>query len=330
MPTSDNRGIRVTGLWRHPVKSMGGEALDTLAIDRRGVRGDRLWAVHDVERNTTASARRLPALLRFRARYPIAPEPNSGPGQVPPVIITDPSGVDHHSDDPDIHDVLSAALDRDVRLVSLPDDPHTHRLPWRERIGTLTPRALTRDLGIAPDERLPKISDMNARALATLTRNATPPGSFVDLCPVHLLTESSVATIAETLGDDHVDPRRFRPNILIGGADDGLPESAWPAATIEFGTVRLHVVMRTVRCVVPSREHVDLPLDKRLTRAVATTADRYLGVYADVVVPGQVTRGDVVTVRLPEPPGPLRRVAANGRTVAFDTANRFAELFRRD
>ncbi|MYR08332.1 MOSC domain-containing protein [Gordonia sp. SID5947] len=319
----------VTQLWRHPVKSMAGEQLETATLGRRGVLGDRLWALHDMERDTTISARRLPGVLRFAARYVAPPGPGAGPGHTPAVIVTAPDGTEHHSDDPGIHAALSSRLDRDVRLVPLPADPRAHRLPWRERLGTLTPGALARDLGIARDEKMPKISDMNARALATLTRNATPPGSFVDLCPVHLISEASTATIAEAVGEDSVDPRRFRPNIVVAGTAAGLPEAEWTSATVDLGSARLHVVMKTVRCVVPSREHLDLPLDKRLTRAVAATSDRYLGVYADVVHDGEIRVGDTLTVTPPQPPSRLRRLAGTGRTLALDSANRAVELLRR-
>ncbi|AZG47812.1 MOSC domain-containing protein [Gordonia insulae] len=319
----------VTQLWRHPVKSMAGEQLETATLRRRGVHGDRLWALHDVERDTTISARRLPAVLVFSARYVTPPGPDAGPGHAPAVIVTAPDGTEHRSDDPAIHAALSSRLDRDVRLVPLPADPRAHRLPWRERLGTLAPRALAQDLGIAPDERLPKISDMNARALATITRNATPPGTFVDLCPIHLLSEASAATIAEAIGDDSVATRRFRPNVVIDGTGRGLPESEWTGATVDLGGAQLHVVMKTVRCVVPSRAHVGLPLDKRLTRAVAATSDRYLGVYADVVRTGDVHVGDILTVTPPQPPTRVRRMADSGRILAFDTANRVAELLRR-
>jgi hypothetical protein len=42
-------GMRVDALWRYPVKSMMGERLQHAQIDRRGVHGDRLYAIHDPE-----------------------------------------------------------------------------------------------------------------------------------------------------------------------------------------------------------------------------------------------------------------------------------------
>jgi uncharacterized protein len=36
-------------LWRYPVKSMLGEQCDTLAINHRGVEGDRLFAIQNLQ-----------------------------------------------------------------------------------------------------------------------------------------------------------------------------------------------------------------------------------------------------------------------------------------
>lgn len=41
--------MRVHGLWRYPVKSMGGERLDVVELDGRGLVGDRWYAVRDAE-----------------------------------------------------------------------------------------------------------------------------------------------------------------------------------------------------------------------------------------------------------------------------------------
>jgi uncharacterized protein YcbX len=35
---------RVVGLWRYPVKSMAGEALDQVEVSWNGLAGDRRWA----------------------------------------------------------------------------------------------------------------------------------------------------------------------------------------------------------------------------------------------------------------------------------------------
>lgn len=56
--------IVVTALRRYPVKSMGGEALDSVLVDSRGLEGDRWFAVEDAEGHF-ASAKNT---RRFRRR----------------------------------------------------------------------------------------------------------------------------------------------------------------------------------------------------------------------------------------------------------------------
>lgn len=51
---------QVAQLWRYPVKSLGGEQIEHCDIGPRGILGDRLWAVRDLEHDITATARRLP------------------------------------------------------------------------------------------------------------------------------------------------------------------------------------------------------------------------------------------------------------------------------
>lgn len=93
------------------------------------------------------------------------------------------------------------------------------------------------DFGIAEGERLPDLSMMRISDLTLLARYSTPPGMFVDLAPVHVITTASLATIGVTIGEADVDVRRFRPNVLIAAddPDDGLPESHWTGGRLTLG-----------------------------------------------------------------------------------------------
>ena len=84
---------QVAELWRFPVKSLGGERVEHTEISPRGVLGDRLWAIRDIERGITASARQLPVLLTATARYRGPVPQDAGPGNVPEVEITFPDGA---------------------------------------------------------------------------------------------------------------------------------------------------------------------------------------------------------------------------------------------
>jgi MOSC domain-containing protein len=60
--------MRVTRLWRYPVKSMQGERLEEAVIGNRGIVGDRQWAVVALETGKALTARREPRLLYAFAR----------------------------------------------------------------------------------------------------------------------------------------------------------------------------------------------------------------------------------------------------------------------
>ncbi|WP_405017921.1 MOSC N-terminal beta barrel domain-containing protein [Kitasatospora sp. NBC_00070] len=60
-------------LWRYPVKSTGGERLDSVEVDERGLAGDRLYAVRDStgrigSGKNTRRFRRMDGLLRLGSR----------------------------------------------------------------------------------------------------------------------------------------------------------------------------------------------------------------------------------------------------------------------
>ncbi|WP_197506047.1 MULTISPECIES: MOSC domain-containing protein [Mycobacterium] len=300
---------QVAQLWRHPVKSLGGVKVDETHIGPRGVLGDRLWAVRDLERDITASARRIPLLLTATARYADPLPPDAGPGNVPEVEITFPDGTVLSSRDPAVHTKLSELVDRDVRLTALPpaEDTSLHRMRLHNRKDAVASAQLRADFGVNEGEKLPDLAKFPMGELLKLGRYSTPPGMFVDLAPVHILTATSVAAIADEIGDD-VDVRRFRPNVLItlDDPEGDLPESSWVGAEARIGDVGLDVISQTVRCVVPSRAQPGLEVDRRITRAVAGRAQRCLGVYCTVPRPGMVRVGDAVDVRTVSPSRPRK------------------------
>ena len=55
--------MQITELWRYPVKSVGGEQLQSATIDSHGIVGDRGWGLLDLNTDKTLTARREPALL---------------------------------------------------------------------------------------------------------------------------------------------------------------------------------------------------------------------------------------------------------------------------
>ena len=60
--------MRVTELWRFPVKSLQGERLDEATLGDLGVEGDRTHAIFDLATGFGLTARRVPAMLFASAR----------------------------------------------------------------------------------------------------------------------------------------------------------------------------------------------------------------------------------------------------------------------
>ena len=325
----------VAQLWRYPVKSLGGERVEHAEVGRRGVLGDRLWAVRDLQRDITASARRLPALLTATARYPGRVPTDAGPGNVPDVEISFPDGTVLCSSDREVHAELSELAGREVRLTALPpaEDTHLHRLRRDQLTDSLSRASLREAFGVADGELLPDLSVVPLADILTLGRYSTPPGTFVDLAPVHLLTTTSLATIGAEVGGK-LDVRRFRPNMFVAldNPDEDLPESQWVGAQVVLHEVTLNVNMPTVRCVVSSRAQPGLEVNRQITRAVAARAQRCLGVYCGVERAGTVSVGDHLTVRAVASSRPrqvLDGAARRTKRLAFGLATAAADRLSR-
>ena len=291
--------MRVTELWRYPVKSMGGERHDALVFDERGVHADRLWAVRDLDLGPVTTARRLPMLLGCSARFAAEPPADAGPGRAVEVVVTLPDGEELSSSDTAIHAKLSELTGKRVELVPLParDDRKAYR-------GIFANQADLRQQFAIPDgEPLPDFSMFPVSKLAELARYATPVGMFADAYPVHLLTTASLATLAEHTPAADFDVRRFRPSMVIdtGDATD-LLEFGWCGGTVEAGAAAFSPEIPTIRCSMPTRAQPGLESDPDVLRAMRARSDRCLGVYADVARGGRVAVGDKVRFTAPEEP----------------------------
>ena len=118
-------------LWRYPVKSMRGEQLDSAAVDRRGLAGDRRYAVWDADGKfgsckNTNRFRRMDGLLDFRSGYgqDLAETAVSAPHLVAP------DGTRHTVPSPQADAAVRAHLRRDdVRITAEADVPHHDAAP---------------------------------------------------------------------------------------------------------------------------------------------------------------------------------------------------------
>jgi len=281
---------KVVGIWRYPVKSMGGERLERCEVGARGIPGDRGWAVRDELAGEIRGAKKLPELLRCRARYTEEPAAE----RIPPAEITLPDGRRTRSDDPDAAARLGELLGRQVTLwpVRPAEDLEHYRrgLPDNPDMET----ELRGIFGRLPDEPLPDLSKIPQQ----LFQFTSIPGGYFDVLSLHLLTTATLRELARLNPSSRFDPRRFRPNLLIDtdGGKDGFVELDWCGRTLAIGGVRVKVEMPVVRCVMTTLPQDDLPKDPAVLRTVVRDAKQNVGVYGEVASAGSVAVGDEVTL----------------------------------
>ena len=286
----------VRELWRFPVKSMGGERLDRVDVDARGVRGDRLWALRDDERAVITSAKKLPVLLQCGARYLTEPGTDTRPAAIPAVAIDLPDGTTVTSDDADVDARLSAVVGRKVSLCRLqPADDADHYRAAKASAAEMRP-----DFALADDDPLPDFSMMKLSTLMELGRFATPRGTYFDAAALHVVTTASLAALRDAAPGCDPDPRRFRANLVIAtDGPAGFDEASWTGATLRAGAVTAAIDSPTPRCSMPTRAQRELGADPAVLKTIATHAARCLGAYGSVVTPGALAVGAPVELERP-------------------------------
>ncbi|MFP6595258.1 MAG: MOSC N-terminal beta barrel domain-containing protein [Dehalococcoidia bacterium] len=277
MPTSEVVGS-VSGLWRFPVKSMGGEQLQAVEVTEKGVLGDRAYALMDNDTGKVVSAksvRLFPDLFEFSAAFVVEPCLDEG---MPEVEITFPDGTSLRSDSGEVDRVLSAHFNQNVRL---------------ERVAI-------------SDEESGDTGGDQDKLVAQRPGSPPPVGSFLDAYPMSVLTTSTLKRLNELEPGSRFDERRFRMNVIVDTERLGFIENDWVGHDLAFGeTTRLGVTLPDPRCVMTTLAQGDLPKDADVLRAIVRHNNLQVrdlgqlpcvGVYAVVGMRGPVRIGDPVTI----------------------------------
>ena len=274
-PPAEVEACSVVGLWRYPVKSMMGEELNAAEVMERGLVGDRQFAVVDASTGKVAGAknpRKWGNFFDFRAAYVEPPESGS---KLPAVRLTLPDGTVVTSEQPDVAQVLSKALGREVAFAEAQHDGESS--------------------GAQAEEYWPDLEGLDYRD--TVTEWELPAGTFFDLAVVHLLTTATIERLRVLYPEGRFEVRRFRPNIVVatGPNQQGFVENDWIGHTVAIGDeVRLRITGPCPRCVMTTLPQGDLPKDAGILRTAAQNNHANVGVYADVVKGGTVRRADEV------------------------------------
>lgn len=271
----------VEELRRYPVKSMIGEMLDIVDVLPRGLVGDRLCGLIDIETGKVATAKlphRWRRMLEFRAFY------RAGP--VPGVEIEFPDGRRLDCLHPDIEAMLSAELKREVRVaLDRPDD-------------VLMDRA-------NPDEVATAGNEAEVETAVLPLGMGAPEGGFFDYAPLHVVTTGSLEEVGRHSLAGVAEPVRFRPNLVVRTTDSpAFVENGWVGGHLSVGSeLILGITLPTPRCAVPTLAHGSTVPDPRLTTNIGKLNKvqvldmgqlACLGAYAEILRPGTIRLGDPV------------------------------------
>jgi uncharacterized protein len=259
---------KIESLWRYPVKSMRGEAIDEAFLGFAGVHGDRLYAFKSAGRPAGfpyLTAREQAAMLRFRPRF-----------RHPARAALPPNLAEAQDIGPGLTPV--AASPEDLAL-----DVET---PAGESLAIEDPRLIERlREGLGPEDRL------------TLLRSDR---AMTDCRPISLFSIQTARQLGAEIGID-IDKCRFRANIY---ADLAAPGPAGRAGFGEDGFVgrRLRlggravvaVLERDPRCAMIGLDPDTAMRNPAVLGKVAKAHGGTAGVYGAMLVEGLVRVGDAI------------------------------------
>lgn len=222
---SEATPIYLSALYRYPIKSCKGHALQEATTDARGIVGDRRMMVVD-DHGEFITQRELPRLAL------IAPQPRDD-GMM---VLSAP-------DMPDLAFRPSGAEGAGVRV---------RVRVWHDVCDAVDQgddvAAWLRDF-LAVPVRLVHIADDFARKVdVRYARNPYDQTGFADGFPFLLISQASLDDLNARL-DAPVPMNRFRPNIVVSRCD-AFAEDAWRELCI--GDLRFSVVKPCARCVIPT------------------------------------------------------------------------------
>jgi len=220
--------MKVSKLYRYPVKSLGGQAVESLQPEIRGFKDDRRWCFVD-QRDNFMGQRRFASLTHFRAE-----------------IHGDELRFVRIEDNALVGAVAGARVGQKSSAVTVWDDTFS-----ATRIEDDGLAAITETLGI-PGARLLYMGEDDRRPVDPRYAKANEEVSFADGYPYLITTTGSLADLSARVGET-LDERRFRSNIVID-YDVPFAEDEWKVLTI--GKHGFRLPKPCARCIMVT-QHPD-------------------------------------------------------------------------
>ncbi|EJM78701.1 MULTISPECIES: MOSC domain-containing protein [unclassified Pseudomonas] len=213
--------LRLSALYRYPLKSGKGEILQQVSLDKLGLDGDRRWMLVDeasgrfLTQRAVAQMSQLSALWNAQGGLTL-----SAPGHTP-------------------IDIALPANDAELRGVTIWRD--TLRVPDAgDEAGAWVSRF------IGKPTRLVQVPVDRARTTQAGYGKDDDQVAFADGFPLLLIGQASLEDLSQKVGRS-LEMLRFRPNLVIEGSE-AYAEDGWKR--IRIGDVEFRVVKPCSRCIL--------------------------------------------------------------------------------
>jgi hypothetical protein len=122
--------------------------------------------------------------------------------------------------------------------------------------------------------------------------------SAFDVTHISLVTTHALKKLSDLVGE-HIEPRRFRENLVINTNDSVQPdEQSWVGSRVMIGEGERAAIVAVIkgdeRCMMPNLHPDTAEQDPRILRNIALKQNKIMGVYGSVVQRGTVRLGDPV------------------------------------
>jgi uncharacterized protein YcbX len=213
--------LRLSALYRFPLKSGKGQSLRQASLDKLGLAGDRRWMLVDEASGRFLTQRAVPSMSQLSALW----NPAGG------LTLAAPG---HSSIEVDL-----PADDAQLRGVTIWRD--TLRVP---DAGAAAAAWVSEFIG--KPTRLVQVSEERARLTEAGYGRDDDKVAFADGYPLLLIGQASLDDLVQKVGRP-LDMLRFRPNLVIEGAE-AFAEDGWKRILI--GDVEFRVVKPCSRCIL--------------------------------------------------------------------------------
>ena len=253
----------VESLWRYPIKSMSGEAMNEAFMGFSGFFGDRCFAFKNSSARKGApylSATVQEQMLRYRPQFRYPERAAKPPNLIEAMSIA--PGITPANPEP--NDLILDVVTPSGAVIAV-DDP-----------------ALIEMLG----------EGLRGENHLTLVRSDR---ALTDCRPVSLISLQTIRQIEAELGIP-IDKRRFRANVYFNlASDSGFAEDELVGRKLRIGSSAMIMVLeRDPRCKVISLDPDTGEHNPEVFRKVAQEHGACAGVYCAVLVEGILTKSDSI------------------------------------